>query len=220
VPEFRSFRLLDDQYRIDDNWHVTGLQGPGSKDIVVENAFVPEYRSQSLIDYAMNAPLQGQERNKRPPYRLPWSVVFNTALVASVLGSSRDLSIPDFADEGPQLELGWKSGRRFSDAAARRDNLAYRCDGHPIACRYRVVVADGRGVRGIDATKSAVRWNMNRGCDLVVERINDLFRASTGRAVFVDHPLQKAVSRHLRGDGSRIPVSGSAGKGSGRISVR
>jgi 3-hydroxy-9,10-secoandrosta-1,3,5(10)-triene-9,17-dione monooxygenase len=39
--------------------------------------------------------------------------------------------------------------------------------------------------------KARVRWNMNRGCYLVVERINDLFRASTGRAVFVDHPLQQ-----------------------------
>jgi 3-hydroxy-9,10-secoandrosta-1,3,5(10)-triene-9,17-dione monooxygenase len=86
VPEFRSFLLLDDQYRIDDNWHVTGLQDTGNKDIVVENDFVPGYRSQSLIDYTMNAPLQGQERNKRPLYRLPWSVVFDTALVASVLG--------------------------------------------------------------------------------------------------------------------------------------
>jgi hypothetical protein len=32
----------------------------------------------------MNAPLPGQERNNGPLYRLPWSVVFNTALVASV----------------------------------------------------------------------------------------------------------------------------------------
>src|SRR5215470_4222419 len=53
VPDFRSFLLLDDQYRIDDNWHVAGLRGTGSKDIVVENAFVPEYRSQSHIDYPL-----------------------------------------------------------------------------------------------------------------------------------------------------------------------
>jgi len=39
--------------------------------------------------------------------------------------------------------------------------------------------------------KAQVRWNMNRGCDLVAETIGDLFRASTGRAVFADHPLQQ-----------------------------
>jgi len=39
--------------------------------------------------------------------------------------------------------------------------------------------------------KAQVRWNMNRGCELVAQAINDLFRASTGRTVFVDHPLQQ-----------------------------
>ena len=34
VRDFRSFLLLPDQYRIDDNWHVAGLRGTGSKDIV------------------------------------------------------------------------------------------------------------------------------------------------------------------------------------------
>ena len=47
---------MRDQYRIEDNWHVAGLKGTGSKDIVVEETFVPEYRTQSHLDYAMNAP--------------------------------------------------------------------------------------------------------------------------------------------------------------------
>jgi 3-hydroxy-9,10-secoandrosta-1,3,5(10)-triene-9,17-dione monooxygenase len=32
---------------------------------------------------------------------------------------------------------------------------------------------------------------MNHGCELVTQAIGDLFRASTGRAVFADHPLQQ-----------------------------
>jgi 3-hydroxy-9,10-secoandrosta-1,3,5(10)-triene-9,17-dione monooxygenase len=39
--------------------------------------------------------------------------------------------------------------------------------------------------------RAQVRWNMNRGCDLVAQAVGDLFRASTGRAVFADHPLQQ-----------------------------
>src|ERR1700674_106932 len=89
LPDFRSFLLLRGQYRIDDNWHVAGLKGTGSKDIVVEDAFVPEHRTQSHLDYAMNLPLPGQQVNDGPLYRLPWSVVFNMALAASVLGSAR-----------------------------------------------------------------------------------------------------------------------------------
>src|SRR2546423_9107052 len=41
VPDFRSFLLPRSDYRIDDNWRVAGLQGTGSKDVVVGDAFVP-----------------------------------------------------------------------------------------------------------------------------------------------------------------------------------
>jgi 3-hydroxy-9,10-secoandrosta-1,3,5(10)-triene-9,17-dione monooxygenase len=194
VPDFRSFLLLRDQYRIDDNWRVTGLQGTGSKDIVVENAFVPEYRSQSLIDYAMNAPLPGQERNNGTLYRLPWSIVFNTALVASVLGASRgfvDAWITLTRDR--KLSLG---GRAADDALMQRRlaETIWRIDATVTRLHADMAelwqMAEARTPVSMQV-KAQVRWTMNHGCDLVTDAINDLFRASTGRAVFVDHPLQQ-----------------------------
>ncbi|MBV8136412.1 MAG: acyl-CoA dehydrogenase [Deltaproteobacteria bacterium] len=194
IPDFRSFLLLRDQYRIDDNWQVTGLQGTGSKDIVVESAFVPEYRSQSLIDYAMNAPLPGQERNNGPLYRLPWSVVFNTALVASVLGASRgfvDSWISQTRDR--KLSLGGKA----ADDAFMQRRLAetiWHIDATVTRLRADIVelwqMAEASTPVSMQL-KARVRWNMNHGCELVADAISDLFRASTGRAVFVDHPLQQ-----------------------------
>ncbi|MGO9451789.1 MAG: acyl-CoA dehydrogenase family protein [Candidatus Binataceae bacterium] len=194
VPDFRSFLLLVDQYRIDDNWHVAGLKGTGSKDIIVENAFVPEYRSQSLIDYAINAPLPGQERNSGALYRLPWSVVFNTALVASVLGASRgfvDAWISQTRER--KLSLG---GRAADDALMQRRlaEAIWLIDVTITRLRTDIVelwqMAQDRAPVPMQL-KAQVRWNMNRGCELVAQAINDLFRASTGRAVFVDHPLQQ-----------------------------
>ena len=83
VADFRSFLLMRDQYRIEDNWHVAGLKGTGSKDIVVDDTFVPDYRTQSHLDYALNLPLPGQEVNKGPLFRLPFSVVFNVFRAAT-----------------------------------------------------------------------------------------------------------------------------------------
>jgi 3-hydroxy-9,10-secoandrosta-1,3,5(10)-triene-9,17-dione monooxygenase len=121
VPDFRSFLLLGDQYRIDDNWHVAGLRGTGSKDIVVENAFVPEYRSQSHIDYALGLPLPGQVHNAGPLYRMPWSVVFHTALACSVLGAARG-----FVDTWILLtqERTLSLGGRAADDALMQQRLA------------------------------------------------------------------------------------------------
>jgi 3-hydroxy-9,10-secoandrosta-1,3,5(10)-triene-9,17-dione monooxygenase len=194
MPDFRSFLLLGDQYRIDDNWHVAGLQGTGSKDIIVENAFVPNYRSQSHIDYAINAPLPGQERNGGPLYRLPWSVVFNTALVASVLGASRgfvDVWISLTRDR--RLTLG---GRAADDALMQRRlaEAIWLIDVTSARLRTDITelwqMAQDRAPVPMQL-RAQVRWNMNRGCELVAATIGDLFRASTGRAVFADHPLQQ-----------------------------
>jgi 3-hydroxy-9,10-secoandrosta-1,3,5(10)-triene-9,17-dione monooxygenase len=194
MPDFRSFLLLGDQYRIDDNWHVAGLQGTGSKDIIVENAFVPDYRSQSHIDYATNARLPGQERNGGPLYRLPWSVVFNTALAASVLGASRG-----FVDTWISLtrERKLTLGGRAADDALMQRRLAeavWLIDVTTARLRADLAqlwqLAEDRAPVSMQL-RAQVRWNMNRGCELVAQAISDLFRASTGRAVFADHPLQQ-----------------------------
>ena len=121
VRDFRSFLLTRDQYQIEDNWHVAGLKGTGSKDIVVEETFVPDYRTQSHLDYAINAPLPGQEVNPGPLYRLPWSVVFNMALAASALGSARG-----FVDAWTAASRDRKlnSGGRSADDAIIQQRLA------------------------------------------------------------------------------------------------
>ncbi|HWZ67130.1 MAG TPA: acyl-CoA dehydrogenase family protein, partial [Stellaceae bacterium] len=49
-PDARMFLVPRRDYTIDDNWYVTGLCGSGSKDIVVADAFVPEYRTHSYLD--------------------------------------------------------------------------------------------------------------------------------------------------------------------------
>ena len=66
VPDFRSFLLLGDQYRIDDNWQVAGLKGTGSKDIVVENAFVPEYRISVAHRLCYERVIAGAGAQQRP----------------------------------------------------------------------------------------------------------------------------------------------------------
>ena len=49
-PDFRTFALPRADYQIEDNWFVAGLAGTGSKNIVVQDAFVPEYRTHRMID--------------------------------------------------------------------------------------------------------------------------------------------------------------------------
>jgi 3-hydroxy-9,10-secoandrosta-1,3,5(10)-triene-9,17-dione monooxygenase len=195
VPDFRSFLLLRDQYQIDDNWHVAGLKGTGSKDIVVEDVFVPEYRSQSHIDYAINLPLPGQERNAGPLYQLPWSVVFNMTLACSVLGAARGF-LDTWTALTRERSLSFGGGPAADDALMQKrlaESLWYldvtisqmRADATELWQMAEARVPASMQLR------AQVRWNLNQGCDLVAQGIAELFRASTGRAVFLDHPLQQ-----------------------------
>jgi 3-hydroxy-9,10-secoandrosta-1,3,5(10)-triene-9,17-dione monooxygenase len=193
-PEFRSFLLHREQYDIDDNWHVAGLQGTGSKDIVVANAFVPEHRTQSHLDYASGRPLPGWRENTAALYRLPFSVVFNSALAASILGSARG-----FVD----LWVEHMRGRRLGPGLAAEDDpfaqrrlaeVLWSIDATMTLLRTDLVDLLLRAERGEAVTvqqRAQSRWHMTCGCDRVGEAIVELFRAASGRRIFLDHPLQR-----------------------------
>ncbi|MFZ2059596.1 MAG: hypothetical protein WAU82_01165 [Candidatus Binatus sp.] len=194
VRDFRSFLLMRDQYRIEDNWHVAGLRGTGSKDIVVDETFVPEYRTQSHLDYAMNASLPGQDLNKGPLFRLPWSVVFNMALAASVLGSARGfVEAWIAATRDRKLNSGGRAAddsliqNRLAEALWYLDATVSRVHADAIELWQ---MAEAHEVAPMQQ-RAQMRWNMNRGCDLVGRAVTDLFRAASGRAIFLDHPLQR-----------------------------
>lgn len=193
IPEFRSFLLLPDQYRIEDNWHVAGLKGTGSKDIVVDETFVPDHRTQSHIDYALGAPLPGQELNDDTLYRLPWSVVFNMALAASVLGAARGFVDIWVGETTNRVVAG--AGRLADDPITQRRLADALWD---LDAAITVLKADMQTMWDMAearqtptmADRARPRWNMNRGCERVATSIGELFRSASGRTVFLDHPLQ------------------------------
>ena len=194
IADFRSFLLLREQYRIDDNWYVAGLQGTGSKDIVVDDVFVPAHRTQSHLDYAFGNPLPGQLANDGPLYRLPFSVVFNMAIAAALLGAARgfiDIWIAESTDrkvpgvgriaDDPLTQRRLAEAEWDLDAAVtlmRRDAEAM----------WAVAVAGGTSSM---SDRARMRWDITRGCERVGRAIDELFRAASGRSVFVDHPLQR-----------------------------
>jgi 3-hydroxy-9,10-secoandrosta-1,3,5(10)-triene-9,17-dione monooxygenase len=194
VRDFRSFLLRRDQYQIDDNWHVAGLQGTGSKDIVVAEAFVPEHRSQSHFDYAMNLALPGQKLNDGPLYRLPWSVVFHMALASATLGSARGF-VDLWAAHTRDRTLSF--GGRAADDALMQKRLAeatWYLDAAIMRMRADAIelgrMAEARMAAPMEL-RARMRWNLNRGCELVGQAVAELFHAASGRTVFLDHPLQQ-----------------------------
>lgn len=86
--EMRTFLLPRSDYTIDeDAWHTFGLQGTGSHDIIVDDVFIPEYRTHRSVDgFLCQNP--GQEVNTGPLYSLPWAQVFVRSVSTAAFGGA------------------------------------------------------------------------------------------------------------------------------------
>lgn len=87
--DMRTFLLPRSDYTIDrDAWHTFGLQGTGSHDIIVDDVFVPEYRTHKASDgFLCQNP--GQIENDASLYSLPWAQVFVRSVSTAALGGTR-----------------------------------------------------------------------------------------------------------------------------------
>lgn len=87
-PMMYTFLVPRADYRIDDDWYTSGLQGSGSKGVIVEDVFVPAHRVHSFLDgYTCTSP--GHAINQNPIYKLPFGQVFIRAVSAPSIGAAQ-----------------------------------------------------------------------------------------------------------------------------------
>ena len=88
-PDVRHFVLPRSDYEIvPDSWDVSGLRGTGSKDVRMEDVFVPDYRVYEAA--RMNNGDYGRlHRPGVPLYQLLFGIMFPAAINAGALGIAR-----------------------------------------------------------------------------------------------------------------------------------
>ncbi len=85
-PQGRIFLVPRREYDGVDTWQVSGLQGTGSWDVVVDDVFVPAYRSQGMLDnFLLQGP--GQALNASSLYRMPFGQIFVRGISTAALGA-------------------------------------------------------------------------------------------------------------------------------------
>ena len=75
---------------IEDSWDVVGLQGTGSKDLVVEDAFIPAERVMEY-DHLIDGSQVAGAGLTQTVYRMPWSCMFPLGITAATVGISEGL---------------------------------------------------------------------------------------------------------------------------------
>jgi 3-hydroxy-9,10-secoandrosta-1,3,5(10)-triene-9,17-dione monooxygenase len=194
-PEMRTFLVPRREWRIEDNWHVMGLKGTGSKDVIVDGTFIPDHRTHKLIDgYKRSSP--GNEINRAPLYRLPFGQIFVRSVSTAAIGIAQGAL--DAYRKHTASRIAASDGAKVAlDPAAQT-----------VCSHAAAVIEDLRGQihRNFDEMMAAVR----AGDDLPLERrlkfrldssmavvrsaelVDALFTESGGRAIFDGSPLQRA----------------------------
>ncbi|HTV88223.1 MAG TPA: flavin-dependent monooxygenase [Stellaceae bacterium] len=194
-PDARVFLLPRRDYRIDDNWQVVGLCGTGSKDIVVDGAFVPEYRTHSYLD-AFRLTNPGAALNDGPLYRIPFGAMFPNSIASPAIGvamgalaafreqAAARVNLRDNSKlaEDPIMQL------RLAESAAEIDGAYNRILGN-FTEMYRLACA---GAEIPLERRARYRWDFGKAVDWSLRAVDRLMEASGGRGIFLTNPIQRA----------------------------
>jgi 3-hydroxy-9,10-secoandrosta-1,3,5(10)-triene-9,17-dione monooxygenase len=85
-PDIRLFMVPHTEYEIKDTWFVAGLCATGSQDILVNDAFVPSYRTRRMVDN-FNCVGAGQTLNQSPLYKIPFGQIFFRGVSSPSIGA-------------------------------------------------------------------------------------------------------------------------------------
>lgn len=86
---YRTFLVPKNDYEIVDTWHSMGLQGTGSNDIVVNNVFVPDYRTHKQTD-GFNGTNPGVTQDSAVLYHMPWAQLFIRVVSTPAIGAAKN----------------------------------------------------------------------------------------------------------------------------------
>lgn len=194
APEYRTFLLPKADFDIVDTWHTMGLKGTGSNDIVVEDKFVPEYRTHRTRDDTMDS-RPGIVINTAPAYRLPFMQVFARAVSSACIGG---------------LQGAIDCFRKTASAQVSRNMLGRTAD-DPTA---QLIVAEA--LAAVDQLKLALSRNLDtmmacaeRGQaapiedrllyryqsaqvpEVCAQHVSKLLKTCGGSGIYLSHPVQR-----------------------------
>jgi 3-hydroxy-9,10-secoandrosta-1,3,5(10)-triene-9,17-dione monooxygenase len=204
--EYRIFLVHKDDYRIIDTWHAAGLQGTGSNDVEVRDAFVAELQTVAVSDLA-GGPTPGSAVNQNALYTLPVFSLFPFVLSGVALGNAQ-ACLDDYIDIARHRASTYNRAKlgdmqstqiKIAEASAKIDTARLLMRSACIEA-----MADARGGRIPDmAAKTKFRRDGAFSVNLCTEAVSLLFAASGARGLFTTGVLQRqfrdahAINSHI-----------------------
>jgi alkylation response protein AidB-like acyl-CoA dehydrogenase len=197
-------------FRIVDTWHAVGLCGTGSKDVVIEDAFVPAHRVVAFADLSSGNP-PGAAIHANPLYRVPFLALIPLCIATPACGIAQD-ALDAFEEmAGGRKTKGAMAGAgnrmaefptvqlRVAEAAGLIDaaRLLLLCDAAEPVQRLQAGGAVDVGMRIRN------RRNHALAVKFCVEAVNGLYAATGASGLLTGSRLQRnwrdvnAIAKHI-----------------------
>ncbi|MFF4772703.1 3-hydroxy-9,10-secoandrosta-1,3,5(10)-triene-9,17-dione monooxygenase oxygenase subunit [Microtetraspora fusca] len=194
--DFMTVLVPRTDYRIEEVWDVIGLRGTASNDIIVERAFVPEYRTMRNYEQAqLRGP--GQKVNTGPLYRMPFATVFTSAITGAVVGAVAGCYASYVAAMRDRVRLSLGGGRfaedQFAQVAVAR--AASEIDAAILQMDRNIREVYQHAVDGVEIPmelRLRARRDQVRATERVLEAIDILFKTAGGNSLQRGNPIERA----------------------------
>jgi alkylation response protein AidB-like acyl-CoA dehydrogenase len=205
-PIFKMFLVPMRECEIEDNWHVVGLRGTGSKNVIARDVFVPDHRVLDFVELR-EGDTPGGRVNTGPLYNLQAMANFALCLAAPAVGIAWG-AYDRFVEQAKERSVrGGRLGMaalptiqmRVSEAAAMIDSA-----GLLLLRDAKAAYETARAGAKLDMAGRALnRRNHAWAATLACQATEKLLRACGGAGLFEGEEIQQcyrdvfAVSSHI-----------------------
>lgn len=190
---YRTFLVPQSDYRIEDTWHSMGLQGTGSNDIVVEDAFVPDYRTHKQSD-GFEGTNPGVDQASATLYHLPWAQIFIRVVSTPAIGAARDalslyMDLVKSKASGDVTKLAQDTGTQMRIAAARNSIEEMTTI---LLANFNAMMDTLRAGGTIDLEDRILyRYQASLVIEKSIQVVDSLFSSAGGSSVFQGSEIQR-----------------------------
>ncbi len=192
----RNFHVIlprQDYTIVEDSWDVVGLRGTGSKDIIVKDAFIPEYR---VIDFMhmMDGTALRNSGLTNPTFGVPFTSIFPLGITSAVIGICEGALANHMAYQKKRVQITGTKAKddpyvMYAISAAAEEIKASRTAMLDNISRFYDKAAAGEKVSLHERAESrrtqvAAAWRAVRAMDEIVAR-------SGGNGLRMDNPIQR-----------------------------
>ena len=183
------------ELELDDTWHVMGLQGTGSKDVLAHDVFVPEHRAiDTRILFRGASPHAANHATNL--YRLSAEAMLSLSVSTAVLGSAK-FALAQFIERTRERRVILTGARkaehaptqvRLAEAAAEIHSADLLI--HDTLSEFDRLMATGEAFDNLH--RVGAKWQAAYAAELCRRAVTRMFSASGAHAVYAPSALQTA----------------------------